>query len=168
MSVDFRTRIDPEQQAVEAGVFAYLVKPVSKKHLLPAISLASARYHEYENLKEETDGLREALTWARESGVPSFAVLAQVYLARRPDGDRLAARVALEQHADRLTAAERTEAHFALWEADGEHASLDAAWRELRRLALGAPTIDREAMQGRVDLFHRVASAWAAQTPEHA
>ena len=112
--------------------------------------------------EEAVGGLREALAWARKSAVPAFAVLAQVYLAGRPDGDRLAARVALEQHASRLTAEERVEAHLSLWEIDGERASLEAAWRELRRLVLGAPAADREAMPARVDLFRRVARAWEA------
>ena len=111
------------------------------------------------------EGLREALAWARENGVPSFAVLSQVHLAGRPGGDRLAARVALERHADRLTAAERVEAHLALWEADGEPASLEAARRALECLVQGAPPEDRDAMRTRVEPFRRVTSAG---TPDRA
>jgi len=48
-------------KAVEAGVFAYLVKPVTKKQLEPAIKLAMARYEEFKSLKVEVDDLREAI-----------------------------------------------------------------------------------------------------------
>ncbi|MFQ5586336.1 MAG: ANTAR domain-containing response regulator [Thermodesulfobacteriota bacterium] len=47
--------------AIEAGVFAYLVKPITKKELLPAIKLAFARYSEFRDLKDEMQGLNEAL-----------------------------------------------------------------------------------------------------------
>jgi len=47
--------------AVEAGVFAYLVKPITKKELLPAIKLAFARFNEFRDLKNEMEGLSEAL-----------------------------------------------------------------------------------------------------------
>jgi response regulator NasT len=49
------------EQAVEAGVFAYLVKPITKKHLEPAIKLAMARYDQFESLKIEVDDLKEAI-----------------------------------------------------------------------------------------------------------
>ena len=52
---------DVAEEAVEAGVFAYLVKPVTKKHLLPAIKLAKARYKQFKELNEEVTGLREAI-----------------------------------------------------------------------------------------------------------
>jgi len=48
-------------RAIEAGVFAYLVKPVTKKQLEPAIKLALARYSEFSTLKDEVDGLRDAI-----------------------------------------------------------------------------------------------------------
>jgi len=48
-------------KAIEAGVFAYLVKPVTKKQLEPAIKLALARYGEFSTLKDEVDGLRDAI-----------------------------------------------------------------------------------------------------------
>ena len=47
--------------AIEAGVFAYLVKPITKKELLPAIKLAFARYGEFRKLKNDMEGLSEAL-----------------------------------------------------------------------------------------------------------
>ena len=48
-------------KAIESGVFAYLVKPVTKKQLEPAIKLAMARYGEFKSLKVEVDDLREAI-----------------------------------------------------------------------------------------------------------
>jgi response regulator NasT len=48
-------------KATEAGVFAYLVKPVARKEFLPAIKLAFARYNEFMNLKDEMKNLQEAL-----------------------------------------------------------------------------------------------------------
>jgi response regulator NasT len=48
-------------EAIEAGVFSYLVKPVTKKHLMPAIKLALARYKEFTSLKEEVKDLHEAV-----------------------------------------------------------------------------------------------------------
>src|SRR4030065_618607 len=48
-------------KAVEAGVFAFLVKPVTKKQLEPAIKLAMARYEEFKSLKVEVDDLKDAI-----------------------------------------------------------------------------------------------------------
>ena len=48
-------------QAVEAGVFSYLVKPITKKHLEPAIKLALARYSQFQSLKEEVSDLKDAI-----------------------------------------------------------------------------------------------------------
>ena len=48
-------------RAVEAGVFAYLVKPFRESDLLPAIQTAKARYAELEALREEAESLGEAL-----------------------------------------------------------------------------------------------------------
>lgn len=48
-------------EAIEAGVFSYLVKPITKKHLLPAIKMALARYREFSSLKDEVHDLQEAI-----------------------------------------------------------------------------------------------------------
>ena len=48
-------------QAIEAGVFAYLVKPVTKKHLEPAIKIALARYEQFKSLKTEVLDLKDAI-----------------------------------------------------------------------------------------------------------
>jgi response regulator NasT len=54
---------EPElvERATEAGVFAYLVKPVSEEDLLPTILLARARFEEFRLLQLEVADLREAL-----------------------------------------------------------------------------------------------------------
>jgi AmiR/NasT family two-component response regulator len=54
---------EPElvERATEAGVFAYLVKPVSEEDLLPTILLARARFEEFRLLRQEVSDLREAL-----------------------------------------------------------------------------------------------------------
>ncbi|MDO8426433.1 MAG: response regulator [Deltaproteobacteria bacterium] len=48
-------------KAIEAGVFAYLVKPVTKKQLEPAIKLALVRYDEFKSLKVEVSDLKDAI-----------------------------------------------------------------------------------------------------------
>lgn len=48
-------------KAIEAGVFAYLVKPVTKKQLEPAIKLALARYEQFKGLKTEVNDLKDAI-----------------------------------------------------------------------------------------------------------
>lgn len=49
------------QRASQAPVYAYLVKPISKDDLLPAILLAQARFHEFQELKREVSDLKQAL-----------------------------------------------------------------------------------------------------------
>jgi response regulator NasT len=48
-------------KAIDAGVFSYLVKPITKKHLEPAIKLALARYSEFDSLKIEVEDLKGAI-----------------------------------------------------------------------------------------------------------
>ncbi len=49
------------EKAVDAGVFAYLVKPITKKHLEPAIKLALARYGQFQSLQSEVSDLKDAI-----------------------------------------------------------------------------------------------------------
>jgi len=49
------------ERADQAGVSAYLVKPVSEKDLAPAIRLALSRFKELESLRQEVQNLEEAL-----------------------------------------------------------------------------------------------------------
>lgn len=54
---------DPEfiQRAIQNHVLAYLVKPIKKKDLEPAISLVVQRFKEYQTLQQEADDLRHSL-----------------------------------------------------------------------------------------------------------
>ena len=52
---------DLVSRAVDAGVFAYLVKPFREGDLLPAIEAARARHAELAELRAESESLREAL-----------------------------------------------------------------------------------------------------------
>ncbi len=49
------------ERAAEAGVLAYLMKPVSEDDLLPTIALALARFREFQALHQEVESLKEAL-----------------------------------------------------------------------------------------------------------
>ena len=49
------------QRADEAGVFAYLIKPISAEDLRPALFLARSRFREFQLLRQEVTDLREAL-----------------------------------------------------------------------------------------------------------
>ena len=48
-------------RAREAGVVAYLVKPYREEDLTPAIEVALARYHEFEELQKNVVDLQQAL-----------------------------------------------------------------------------------------------------------
>ncbi|MFQ5480212.1 MAG: ANTAR domain-containing response regulator [Thermodesulfobacteriota bacterium] len=49
------------EKVVDAGVFAYLLKPVTKKQLDPAIRIALSRFKEFQGLKDEVHDLKEAM-----------------------------------------------------------------------------------------------------------
>ncbi len=49
------------ERAIDAGVFAYLMKPVSEEDLLPTILLARSRFHEFQDLQKGISDLKEAL-----------------------------------------------------------------------------------------------------------
>ena len=49
------------QEASNAGVLAYLVKPFQRSDLVPSIELALGRFKEISDLKQETEMLRESL-----------------------------------------------------------------------------------------------------------
>ncbi len=54
---------DPDliQQAMTAGVMGYLVKPVDRKELVPAIALATSRFMDLMALRKDVQSLKEAL-----------------------------------------------------------------------------------------------------------
>jgi len=49
------------ERAIEAGVFAYLMKPVSEDDLLPTLLLAKSRFREFQDLRKGISDLKEAL-----------------------------------------------------------------------------------------------------------
>lgn len=53
------------ERAKEAGVMAYLIKPLREEELRPAIELAISRFSEFVSLRKEKDDLRKTLD-ARE------------------------------------------------------------------------------------------------------
>jgi response regulator NasT len=54
------------QQAMAAGVMGYLVKPVDRKELPPAIALAISRFAELMALRKDVESLKEALVLRRQ------------------------------------------------------------------------------------------------------
>ena len=49
------------EQAVELGVFAYLVKPIKEGDIMPTIEVAMSRAEEMNALNHEVNNLKEAL-----------------------------------------------------------------------------------------------------------
>lgn len=49
------------KRAMDAGIMAYLVKPVREEELLPTIELAIARFNEFQAVKKENINLKEAM-----------------------------------------------------------------------------------------------------------
>jgi two-component system, response regulator PdtaR len=49
------------ERAAQANISAYLMKPVSEEDLLPALTLALTRFKQFQALRREVVGLREAL-----------------------------------------------------------------------------------------------------------
>ena len=49
------------EKAKEAGVLAYLVKPIQESNLFPAIEIAVSRWEEMEGLQDELEKLKESL-----------------------------------------------------------------------------------------------------------
>jgi len=49
------------ERAAQSSISAYLMKPVSEEDLLPAITLALARFQQFQALRQEVADLREAL-----------------------------------------------------------------------------------------------------------
>ncbi len=49
------------QRATDAGVLAYLVKPVEEKNLFPAMEIAMSRWQQMKSLEEELSAMRDSL-----------------------------------------------------------------------------------------------------------
>ena len=55
------SQTDLIEKAKDAGVLAYLVKPIREEQLFPAIEIARSRFAEIKTLGEELDYLKESL-----------------------------------------------------------------------------------------------------------
>lgn len=49
------------EEAIEAGITTYLVKPVTKKQLIPSLKLAYARFEQFKALSDEVANLSDAM-----------------------------------------------------------------------------------------------------------
>ena len=87
------------QEASNAGVLAYLVKPFQRSDLVPAIELALGRFKEISDLKQETLMLRESLQ-TRKLVDRAKGLLIDAYGLKESDAYRYLQKKAME---DRTT-----------------------------------------------------------------
>lgn len=52
---------DIVEKATEAGVAAYLVKPIREEQLFPAMEIAASRFKQWQELNQELENLKESL-----------------------------------------------------------------------------------------------------------
>ena len=105
---------DPEliAQAMAAGVMGYLVKPVDRKDLAPAIALATSRFADLMALRKDVHSLKEALM-LRQQVERAKGVLAQRMGLAEADAHRRLQQLArherctLGEAADKVIAAEK-------------------------------------------------------------
>jgi response regulator NasT len=74
-------------QAVDLGVFAYLVKPVKENDLLPALEVAVARAEEYRTLQREVHDLKDSIE-VRKLVERAKGVLMQSFNLTEPEAFR--------------------------------------------------------------------------------
>lgn len=74
-------------QAVDLGVFAYLVKPVKENDLLPALEVAIARAEEHRALQREVNDLKESIE-VRKLVERAKGMLMQSYNLTEPEAFR--------------------------------------------------------------------------------
>jgi response regulator NasT len=101
------------ERARQNHVLAYLVKPIKDTDLKPAIALATARFREFETLRQEAEGYRQALEdrklIERAKGIlMSRGGLSEADAFRRLQHQASSKRVKLVDVARTLIAAEET------------------------------------------------------------
>jgi AmiR/NasT family two-component response regulator len=79
------------EQATQAGVLAYLVKPFRKEELKPAIDIAIARYRELAALEGEVENLQEQIETRKLVGKAKAVLMANHKLTEREAFRRLQA-----------------------------------------------------------------------------
>jgi len=55
------TKKETSERAKEAGVMAYLIKPVRQEELRPSIEMATSRYDEFLSLRKQNEDLKKIL-----------------------------------------------------------------------------------------------------------
>ena len=93
------------QEASNAGVLAYLVKPFQRSDLVPSIELALGRFKELSDLKQETVMLRESLE-TRKLVDRAKGLLIDKYGLKESDAYRYLQKKAMEDRATMKAVAE--------------------------------------------------------------
>lgn len=84
-------------RAGEAGVLAYLVKPVTKNSLIPACHIAVGRYQEFSLLREENANLQDALE-ARKLIERAKGLLQKKYLLNEERSFKKIRQISMDQN----------------------------------------------------------------------
>ncbi|TJY43961.1 response regulator [Cohnella pontilimi] len=95
------------QDAREAGVSAYLVKPVSEEDLIPAVGIALSQKEKMESLKKDLEQLKQSLEERRQVEKAKGAVMRAFALEedeayKRMRSASMAARIPLSKLAERI------------------------------------------------------------------
>lgn len=99
------------EQARDAGAMAYLVKPFSKRDLVPAIELAISRFTELQALENEVAGLTERLE-TRKSIERAKGLLMTKQGMSEPDAFRWIQRTAMDRRTTMKAVAEVVVENF--------------------------------------------------------
>jgi len=103
------------EQATEAGVLAYLVKPFRKQELVPAIEIALARYRELMALEGEIESLQDQMETRKQVGRAKSILMEKFDLTereafRRLQAQSLSASRSLKEVADAIIMADEMNA----------------------------------------------------------
>ena len=95
---------DIVEQASDAGVIAYLVKPVREEQLFPAMEIAAKRFQEMHKLNLELDKLKESLDRAKGILMAAHGMTEQEAY-RKMQQFSMAKRISLKELAESIIAA---------------------------------------------------------------
>ncbi len=115
---------DPElvERAASAGVFTYLLKPVSQRDLDAAIQMAHARFAELEALRQQVRGLTEALEIRKVVEQAKGILMKRLQVSEAEAFRRLQRRAAAQQRSLREVAETVREADRFYRELESEEA----------------------------------------------
>jgi AmiR/NasT family two-component response regulator len=103
---------DIVEKANDAGVMAYLVKPIREEQLFPAINIAYERFHEMLSLEDELDKLKENLE-TRKTLDRAKGIIMDTYKLTEQDAYRkmqkycMNKRITMKQLAESIVAAKK-------------------------------------------------------------